>query len=527
LALVRHVIGAAAFAAALMASEPSGGQASASLQLDPTLGAAVRELVTDFYATRPARNAWAPQPARDTALDLLRAAEHAEQDGLCAISMSELRAALNGFDEPDDAAARANDVRITVAIASYLLQLGLGRHTIATGQTLSARVLDVASLLEQAAIGRPARDLLDVTRPRHPEYAQLRRALAKYRLIAQSGGWPALPSSLRLYPDRHADSKMVTALVARLRASGDFSERVPSTPVGSYDADVIAAVRRFQARHSLAVDGIVGPATVRALNITVDRRIEQIAINMDRWRRLPDWLGDPHVRVNIPAFDLTVFDYGQPVLGMRVVVGTPQNQTPVFSDRIRYLDFNPYWNVPRSITVNELVPRVATDRDYLEEHGFEVLEGWSPDAEPIDPAAVDWEAERFSYRLRQLPGPDNALGRVKFMFPNRYSVYLHDTPADHLFSITDRARSHGCVRVEKPAELAAFLLRTTQGWTLTRVRSAMHQQTREVVRLAAPVPVHLLYFTASMGEQSTVQFFDDVYGRDERARRWLLCDRST
>jgi murein L,D-transpeptidase YcbB/YkuD len=201
---------------------------------------------------------------------------------------------------------------------------------------------------------------------------------------------------------------------------------------------------------------------------------------------------------------------------MRVVVGTPHNQTPVFSDRIRYLEFNPYWNVPRSITVNELVPRVATDQDYLEEHGFEVLDGWSPEAEPIDPAAVDWEAERFSYRLRQLPGPDNALGLVKFMFPNRYSVYLHDTPADHLFAVNNRARSHGCVRVERPAELAAFLLREATDWNLPRVRDAMHQQERAVVRLAEPVPVHLLYFTAWVNERSHVQFSDDVYGRDER-----------
>jgi murein L,D-transpeptidase YcbB/YkuD len=182
--------------------------------------------------------------------------------------------------------------------------------------------------------------------------------------------------------------------------------------------------------------------------------------------------------------------------------------------------------VPRSITVNELVPRAATDQDYLQEHGFEVLDGWSAEAEPIDPAAVDWEAERFSYRLRQLPGPDNALGLVKFMFPNRYSVYLHDTPADYLFAMHDRARSHGCVRVERPAELAAFLLGETTGWTLPRVRAAMHQQERAVVRLAEPVPVHLLYFTAWVNERSTVQFSDDAYGRDERARRWFTCNRS-
>ena len=208
---------------------------------------------------------------------------------------------------------------------------------------------------------------------------------------------------------------------------------------------------------------------------------------------------------------------------MRTIVGAPDTQTPVFSDRIRYLVFNPYWNVPDSIVRNEIAATAAEDPARLEEEGFEVLSGWEDDAEAIDPSAVDWEAGLIGYRVRQRPGPENALGLVKFMFPNRYRVYLHDRPARLRFEETGRALSHGCVRVADPNALAEVLLSTNDEWRPERIAQAMAARQREAVRLDSPVPVHLLYFTAWVDSDGVTHFRDDVYGRDRGARAWLGC----
>ena len=194
-----------------------------------------------------------------------------------------------------------------------------------------------------------------------------------------------------------------------------------------YDGVIVEAVRHFQRRHGLVRDGIVGPRTVTALKVPASKRLEQIEISMDRWRRVPANLGSTHVRVNIPEFRLRVFEDGRSRLRIGTIVGAPDTQTPVFSDRFRYLVFNPYWNAPDSIVRSEIAVTAAEDPARLEEQGFELLSGWENNAEAIDPSAVDWEADRIGYRVRQRPGPENALGPVKLMFPIRYSVYLHDT----------------------------------------------------------------------------------------------------
>jgi murein L,D-transpeptidase YcbB/YkuD len=260
------------------------------------------------------------------------------------------------------------------------------------------------------------------------------------------------------------------------------------------------------------------------MNVPVDERLRQMEVNLERWRWLPRSLGDPHVLVNIADFWLRVVEDGRPALQMRVVVGTQYRQTPIFSDEISYLVFNPYWHVPRRIAVEDKLPEFQRTPALVSRLGFEVLEGWGSDTKVVDPATVEWDQlspSTFPYRLRQRPGPANALGRVKFMLPNPYNVYLHDTPARSLFDETERSFSSGCIRVEHPVDLALYLLKPNDGWTRERVEAAMGKATERSVVLRRKVPVHLLYWTAWMEDADTVHFRTDIYDRDGAVARAL------
>lgn len=257
-----------------------------------------------------------------------------------------------------------------------------------------------------------------------------------------------------------------------------------------FDEETGKAVRRFQQRSGLDADGVVGEKTRRRLNASVESRIRQIEINLERWRWLPHDLGERYVLVNIAGFRAGLYDGDHLTLGMRAIVGKPYRKTPIFSDTIRYLVCSPYWNIPRSIAEGEIWPK---GRAYMAQHDIEVVQG---------------------RRLRQRPGPENALGRVKFIFPNRFNVYLHDTPARELFARSSRSFSHGCIRLEKPIDLATELL-AGQGWSRDRVLAAADSVTESTVHLDHPIPVHILYWTAWADENGLVQLREDVYGRDD------------
>jgi murein L,D-transpeptidase YcbB/YkuD len=425
-----------------------------------------------------------------------------------------------------DPAARAHaDVFLTAAFAAYA-------ETMLTGQVspksagaawhIDPDDVDVDSALAHTLRDRDLAPALARLLPREEGYATLRDALARYRDIVRSGGWPRVSASRTVHPGDTLHAAPV--LRARLAAEGHPAggTAVPSD-TATYDEALAAAVARFQARHGLAVDSVLGPRTLAALDVTAGERLRQIAANMERYRWLPPELGERVIVVNIPAFRLDAYDGARRSLSMRVVVGAEleYRRTPIFADTMRYVQFGPYWNVPRNIALREIIPHVVRDRGYLARNDYEVVRGWGDDAPVVDAWTLsDAELRSHRYRIRQRPGPRNALGRVKFLFPNDFNVYLHDTPARQLFDERVRTFSHGCVRVADPAALAAFVLQGHEGWTPERIRSTLASGERVRVTLDDPLPVYLVYLTA-FAQDGALAFRADRYDQDDSLMRAL------
>jgi L,D-transpeptidase YcbB len=312
----------------------------------------------------------------------------------------------------------------------------------------------------------------------------------------------------------------VASLRRRLHASGDLDSGNDSDV---YDRNVAGAVARFRRRHGLPGDSIADQATLGAMNVPVEQRIRQMEINLDRYRWLPAELTERYVLVNIPDYRLYAYDDGKRKFEQRVIVGDQYtNATPVFADSMTYLVFRPEWNVPPGILAREILPRLRDDDHYdLAARGLEVVD--SVGRLVRDASEIDWDdidrTKPLAYHIRQKPGPTNALGRVKFMFPNRFNIYLHDTPSRKLFQRERRTLSHGCVRVENPVQLAEFALDGQDGWDAGKIDEALTDSGKpksQVVSLRQPLPVYLLYLTAFV-QNGQVQFRNDPYGKDRRA----------
>jgi murein L,D-transpeptidase YcbB/YkuD len=318
------------------------------------------------------------------------------------------------------------------------------------------------------------------------------------------------------------------ALRRRLVAVGDLPDGTPGAAgEARYEGEIVEGVRRFQSRHGLASDGILGRQTQAALSVPLARRVRQIELALERLRWLPDLDPDRFLAVNIPMFRLWVWDHvppnGAPEFGMNVIVGRALTRTPVFVDEMRYLIFRPYWNVPRSILASEMLPAMRRDPGYVARQNLEIVAGPGDDARPVAFSEKTLEQlQNGALRVRQRPGPNNALGLVKFVFPNDENVYLHSTPAAELFSRSRRDFSHGCVRVEDPVALAAWVLRGQKEWTKDRILAAMNGAQSVRVNLPRPIQVILFYVTAVvMPEDGTIQFAEDVYGHDATLDRAL------
>ena len=344
---------------------------------------------------------------------------------------------------------------------------------------------------------------------------RLQQALNRYQQMAHSGGWPHLDTGPALR--KGAAGPRVRQLRRRLRVTGDL-QTSPSPSDTTWDAALERAVRSFQRRHGLVEDAIVGPVTRTALNVPVEERVQQIRVNLARWNRLPR-LPSRYVHVNVPAFTLEAVENGRQALTMRVIVGTPETPTLLFETTVTQVVLNPYGYVPTSIAVQEILPRLKRDPAYLARNDMRLIH----DGRYVEPTQVDWQQispSNFPYRIRQEPGPANPLGEVEFIIPNPHDIRLHDTSERHLFREATCAFSYGCIRVEKPVELAAFVLHTEE-WTLSRLRSAIDSEETTTIRVTDPMPVHIRYWTAWVAPQGTIHFRRDIYGNDRNLRRTL------
>jgi murein L,D-transpeptidase YcbB/YkuD len=518
------------------------GLRSAAADRALTSPPAVAEALKRFYGERDREPFWlAPDtfwrragPTRDTA-SLLTALRGAARHGLDpevygADELAERidRAYRGGAPKP--ALRDELEVALSAHLLWFLSDLSRGRvdpSTLPIAWHLPRPDPDLSAWLELAQRG----DLDEALRraaPPHPEYRSLLVALDRYRDVADDGGWP---TGL----EAPAGEQTRSALRGRLRAEG-YGGR-----------DLEQAVRAFQRDHGIDEDGIVGEQTLVELNVPVESRVRQIELNLERWRWVPRELALPRVEVNVPSFELDVLDAdGRDALSMRVVVGDEartardpgdadaggedeeqDRSTPIFSDEIETIVLNPYWNVPASIASEEIVPALIEDPEALSARNLEVVRGFGDDAEPVDPADVDWNdwedlaQAPDALRLRQLPGPGNALGHIKFMLPNRMNIYLHDTPEESLFAETDRNFSHGCIRVEEPLALAVLLLRDDPSWDEKRIREAIDSGERVEIALPAPVAIQTSYWTALADDSERVAFHQDLYGIDAALLRAL------
>lgn len=468
------------------------------------------EAMRRFYRQRAYQPAWStvegPLPQAEQFLQAasqVAAAEgldpHRYQSGRLAGLVSQV-AQQESLESPDAQRRLADlDVELTFIYLTLAAHTAIGRiqpETLRISWESQARDVDLnAHLGKTLQTEKEFGESLSSLAPPDPRYARLRDALARYRGIASRGGWPAVPAGLA----KGAPGAGVVLLRNRLAAEGDLA--VPqdgqvSPGTALFDGEVAAAVARFQRRHGLELSGKLDEETLAELNVPVRKRIRQIELNLERWRWLPRSLGDRYILVNVPEYRMELIEGGRKAIDMAVVVGKEQSRTPVFSDRMEYLELNPAWNIPDGIAQEEILPKLASDPGYLASHNMEIV-------------GTDGKT-----RIRQRPGPDNPLGQIKFMFPNEFDVYLHDTPADHLFSRSERDFSHGCIRLERPVQLAEYLLKDDPNWQGTRLREAILSGEQRTVRLPTKLPVHILYFTAWVEDDGTVQLRKDVYGHD-------------
>jgi murein L,D-transpeptidase YcbB/YkuD len=454
----------------------------------------------------------------DSVSQLLAAIEESRADGLDPEDYHHagIRALQERLADNADPALRAEyDLLLSDSLIrlGYHLLIGKVDPVSLDGNWNMGRMLDLDVLLQlSSAIDNGTVDtLIAGFRPQATVYHDLKRALSDYRHIQDAGGWPAIQEGEAL--KEGMQDPRVQRLRERLLVTGDLEAQSAASEI--FGAQLDAAVRRFQARHGLAADGVVGAGTLAELNVPVERRIDQLRVNLERARWVLHDLPNEFVITDIAGFRVRYIRDSEIIWDSRAQVGKAYRKTPVFRDRISYIEFNPTWTVPPTILRNDILPAIRRDPGYLEKKNMVVL---TQQGSPVDPAGIDWTqypGKGFPYLIRQQPGPTNALGRVKFMFPNKHLVYLHDTPSKSLFERSERAFSSGCIRIEHPFDFAELLLQDKPGWDRAKIMQVVDSRQTTRVNLDEPVTVMLLYWTAAVEPDSTVRFKRDIYARDD------------
>ena len=481
-----------------------------------------------FYERRGFWPAWSGEKGLLPNVEiLLRGIRKSEQEGLRPsdyhLEMIE-RILKKVKEDPDPHRLVDLDLLLTDAFLLYGSHLYSGRihpETLDSDWTADRGEGDFAEVLETALDLDRMEETLRSLMPFQPGYWRLREVLAWYREIREKGGWGEVRFGQILLKGDWGER--VLALRSRLLLSGDLEQEYNREEVCHVNDDLFderlkEAVQRFQKRHGLTATGVVDSMTLVLLNIPVEAWIRQIELNLERWRWLPQDLGRRSVLVNIANYELDLLEDGRSSMRMRVVVGKPYRSTPVFSDEITHLVLNPYWSVPPTIAVEDILPIVQKKPEYLIEEKIKVLEGWGRETREVDPTTVSWKEvtpKNFRYRFLQEPGPRNRMGRIKFMFPNKYDIYLHDGPYQSLYLLSQRPFSSGCIRIEKPIEMALFLLKGDPQWDRESLLAEIEKAEEETVRLLEPVPIHVVYWTIWAEGDGTVQFRRNIYGRDE------------
>ena len=474
------------------------------------------DLLPNLYAARDFQPAWADSRRVEA---LRGAVQTAELHGLepadyrmAAIDRAAEALRTGATPSPDEQARL--DIALTDSLAQLLTHLQHGKTDplrFYADWKISAddSVADLAAEMSTALQSGDIRGAVDRALPTYPPYQRLVKALAEYRALQAGAGWPTVTGGETIRPGE--SSPRVREVRARLRASGDFRGNLKSEV---YDAELAEAVKRFQATHGLTADGALGKKTVAAMNVSIGERVDQIRVNLERMRWALHAMRGTFVVVDIAGYNVTFVRDDRVVWQARAQVGQPLRMTPVLRSRFTDIVLNPNWTVPPTVIEKDIIPAARKDPEIINKKGLKI---YDPEHNELDPYAVEWglySGKNFPYRLRQDPGEANALGRIKFNFPNRHAVYMHDTPKKAYFERTERAFSSGCIRVDKPLELAELLLDDPKHWTQTQVVDAIGQGKTRTLLLKKPIPVLVLYWTVDVDEKGQVRFKPDVYDRD-------------
>lgn len=474
--------------------------------------------IPELYARREFRTAWTDDDKVDEFVGLIA---RAEEEGLDPADYAyfELLALIKEYrSDRDNAVLRADvDVLLTESLSRYGHHLYFGKVDPSDldenwNWTRAFGDIEPITIIQQLIESESMSSFIEDKLERGPIYHRVKEILARYRSLQANGGWPQVPAGTTLKLGMSDDR--IPLIRTRLAITGLLSGQADSNST-LFDADLVEGIHRFQKRHNLDQDGAIGPRTQAAMNITADQRVDQIRVTLERLRWVSRDIEDDFVLVNIAAFKTYLFQDRKIVWTGRSQVGRDYRQTPVFKAKIKYLQFNPTWTVPPGILAKDILPRVVANPGYLASINMDLV---NRDGDIVAPESVDWS--RYGggrippYQFVQRPGPTNALGRVKFIFPNSHFVFLHDTPSKALFERTERTFSSGCIRVENPFELAELMLDDANKWNLDSIQKLVDSKESKTIFLTEELTVMLVYSTVDLADSGSAEFYNDIYKRD-------------